>query len=255
MERLLIIVACLLCFNACHNLPIKTEIECDLLSYLKDSIHSFRNVEEIEVNGHISNETIDISYYSIPAGDFLSKMRENKEHIRFFNRDIKINENKSVYGVRFGNALKVGDGINYIYLVDLEMNQYHHARNFFLEGQLGSYYIIKRIQFEDYETIIWNSVTGKEELYLSGVSTIIHPVDSLIFYSRPMVLTLLDNSFQLNLFRINSGKIDILMDTCVEWFTSFAFFDKESNSIYYLHHFLENYELKSTYARMDIKFH
>jgi hypothetical protein len=37
----------------------------------------------------------------------------------------------------------------------------------------------------------------------------------------------------------------------VDWFTSFSFFDDENN-LYYIHSFYdENFEIKSTYAKME----
>lgn len=260
MKQVLFISCYFISLIACKNISVQkeeeikelTHLNVDVLTFLKDSSNLFKEIEEIELGGQISNANVNMHYYSIPEEEFFLALCENRDNIRFFDNNTKINEKRINQVNRHENGLRVGDDINYIYLVDLTTNKYHHARNFFLEDWIDPYYIIKRIQFEDSETILWNSKTGEEDLYLLGVTSSTN-VNSLVFYSVGMYVTLQDDGFNLSLFRIDSGRIDAIIETYANWYTTFPFFDKTGTSIYYIHHFLENYKVRSTYAKMDIE--
>ena len=243
---------CLLFFVSCDKSSQKNaERDADFLALLKDSTNVFRNIQEIEVNGELYDSNIILHFYSIPEEVFFTAVNRNNEHIRYFNRNIKLNEKREIgLGARDGAVLKIGCEHNYVYLVDILENRRHRARNFYFEDRIGLYYIIKRIQFEDAETVFWNSVTGEEDLYLLGTSVYTNTKDSLIFYSNTLKVTLEDKN-PVCLLKVNPSSIDTLLCVDTEWFTEFAFFDKEESSIYYIHCFYEDYVLKSTYARLD----
>ncbi len=136
-------------------------------------------------------------------------------------------------------------------MLDIAENNQHRARNFFLENKIGDFYIIKRIQFEDAETIFYNSGKGEEELFVNGLSICANSKDSLVLQSKYQPILPNNTNKQICLFKINSRKIDTLQCFNTDWFSSFSFFDKNDSSIYYIHSFYKNNNLVETYAKMN----
>lgn len=155
----------------------------DFFSILTDSLTIFNGVKEENIEGIVNGVNGSLKYHSIPKAIFFKALKKNIHNVRYFSRHIKLNENLSL-GKRTGSYLDVNGNFGHIYLVDLKENTTHRARNFFLENKLGSYYIVKRIQFEDLETVIWNSEDGKEEIFLNGISVSTKEKDSLVFSSN-----------------------------------------------------------------------
>ncbi|TKG94007.1 hypothetical protein EYV94_14730 [Puteibacter caeruleilacunae] len=235
----------------CKSKPdIQKEIESqeNVYAQIVDSIRYISDVEnDFETHGEISNDEVRLNYKTIPKEEFLDALKRNQGHVRLFNRKVKINENLSV-GKRIDETLTVGDSIDYIYLIDLQSNKYHRARNFFLEDKHGPYYIVKRLQFEDAETIIWNSKTNEEELILNGISASFR--NSLLFHCNSFRVTPEDKC-PVRLFKITETGVDALIEKYVDWSTFFSFFDKNGSSIYYIHVCNRDGEFKSAFARMD----
>ncbi|MFV0290985.1 MAG: hypothetical protein ACK5IJ_08870 [Mangrovibacterium sp.] len=205
----------------------------------------------MDISGDLKSNRVNIHYESIQEEEFLIAMKRNVDHIRCFTARLKLNESPA--GARVNSALTIGESPNYICLFDLPHNRFHRARNFFLEDRIGDFYIIKRIQFEDDETIFWNSVTGETALYLIGTSVVSRPQDSLVFYSSTFRVTPEDYN-PITLMKIHENKIDTLLDVNTNWTAHFSFFDKEHPIIYYIHSYYdENYDIIATYAKMEFK--
>lgn len=236
------------CDGQINNISSK---EFDSYSILKDSINLFQDVVEENINGEIEGINVSIHFYSIPEKEFLSAIKRNRINVRYFNINNKVNEYLgNNIGARNKSFLSIGGKFGYLYLVDLKENKFHMARNFFLENKIGDFFILKRIQFEDAETIFWNSKTGNEELVLDGISVSTSKKDSLIFYSSTFKVIPEDTN-PICLLKIREEGIDTLFYKETDWFTNFSFFDERDSSIYYIHKFYQDYKIKSIYAKMD----
>jgi len=233
----------------CNNTNTNTlvsEEDCFLVDFKTFLVSYFKPMEAM-ASGKIENNGIHLKYYSISQEEFFSALERNKSTIRYFDREKKINEFKTL--LRNGPLLKLTNCSEHIYLVDIQNDSNQKARNFFLEGMIGGFYIIKRNQFETFETILVNKKTLKEELYLRGVSASINLKDSLMLYSDPFYVIPGDNH-RILLLGLSNNKIDTLLYAQIPWFTEFSFFDQLNNEIYYIHSFFENYNEKSTFAKM-----
>lgn len=231
------------------------ETKLNDLSLLIDSVNIFGNVEEVNIQGQLQGTKAEIKFNSVSKDDFFVALKANKENVRHFSRTIKFNENVDCnIGNRNETTLKVGDKENFIYLVDLKENKKHYARNFFLENRVGHYYVVKRIQFEDAETILWNSKTGEVDVFIFGTSVCTNSRDSLLFYSSTFMVTPEDVN-PICLMKVKPDRIDTLLHVDTEWFTNFSFFHNKDSSIYYIHNYYEDYKLKSTFAKIDLKIH
>ncbi len=82
----LIIISCK--EQSLKNVSNKTEI----LTLLKDSLKVFKNVKELNIEGVLKGEKINIQYHSISEKEFYTAIEKNKNKIRYFNRKNKINE-------------------------------------------------------------------------------------------------------------------------------------------------------------------
>lgn len=240
-----------LCCISCTSPQVVNEKSDNRLSYLIDSTSLFKNVSYVDISGDFKNSNIEVHFQSIQEQEFLAAMELNIENIRCFTPKLKLNE--SIAGTRISSILSIGSSTNYIYLSDLSKDRFHRARNFFLEDRIGDYYIVKRIQFEDAETIFWNSETGEVDLYLLGTSVCSRSQDSLVFYSSTFRVTLEDYN-PIVLMRISDNEIDTLLNVDTNWTTYFSFFDKKDSIIYYIHSYYdENYDVISTYAKMEFE--
>lgn len=240
---------------SCQNYSKKgiKDTDFNLLSFLKDSTSILSNVSNIAIDGSLKENSTNVCFYSVPEEEFFSAIDRNKDHIRYFNRHIKLNEYTDNEIVSINDSIiKIEGKYKNIRLVDIEENVDHRARKFFLEDKIGSYYVIKQIQFEDAETRFWNSKTGIYDLILIGLSACISAKDSLIFYSNTFKV-MPEEETAVCLMKVLPDKIDTLLCKNVDWFTGFSFFDKEDSSIYYIHSFYEGGKLKSTYAKMIFK--
>ncbi len=223
--------------------------DTNLFGYLKDSINFFDKVYESDIVGIIEDSVMRIVFESVPKNEFFEAIKRNEKNVRYFTSKGKLNEatdriNKT--------TLRVGDDGNYMYLCDIAENKQHRARNFFLNNKIGDHYIVQRIQFEDAETILWNSKTGNEDLFLYGLSVCSREKDSLIFYTRYPLVTPKDET-PVCFLKIMSNKIDTIFYKYENWHADLAFFDNERNTLYYIHNFSENDEIKSTYAKLDFE--
>jgi hypothetical protein len=228
------------------------DVDFDLLSFLKDSTTILSNITDTVINGKLKGNSVNAYFHSISDEEFFAAINRNKNHIRYFNRSIKLNEfteNGIIY--RTDSILKIEGEYDNMCLVDADKNENHRDVRFFLEGRVGAYYIIKRIQFEDAETVFWNSKTGKEDLNLFGLSVCSNPKDSLVFYSNTFKVVP-EEKTSVCLMKIHYGRIDTLLHADTDWFTSFSFFDKKDSSIYYIHRFYDENNLKSIYAKMNL---
>ena len=223
-----------------------------LINFLQDSTTLFSNIEQIIINGEIESSKVRLKFYSVSEKEFMLALRDNEKNVRFFTKKNKFNENLLLpEGNRVDSVLRIGNNKEYIYLVDLRDRKNFRARNFFLEDKIGNFFIIKRIQFEDSETIFWNNETKEEELYLSGISVCTNSKDLLVFYSSTFKVTPEDKN-PVCLFSLKHNKVDTLLCINTDWFTHFSFFDMKDSSIYYIHSYYDDDILKSTYAKMDI---
>ena len=245
MRKTLFLLLLVSCSNPRQE---KANSGVELLSYLEDKTEIL-SFEESEVNGKLENENVVINYHSVSKNDFISAIKRNEESIRFFRRDIKINEYESSLSQRYNQYLRLQGDVDHLYLVDIEESSVHRARNFFLEGEVGGYYVIKRIQFEDAETILYNLDNGKEVIFINGISASIS--DSLLVYTGVLYSDFQQMSSPFTLLKINDSKIDTVIHSYVNWCTNFSFFDKSDSSIYYIHHQFNNDNLESTYAKME----
>lgn len=226
----------------------KKNANSDAISFLIDSTSILKNIVYIDIYGEIFNEKVKIIYYSIAEDIFFNALKNNRAEIKLFNKKHKINENFSYKNsLRNASVLRI-DSFSFI---DLPDSKKHYASFYFLENKLGKYFIIKKIEFEDEITIFWNSYSGKEEYFLQGLSNCSRSEDSLMFYCFPNRGYPI-SAAPIGLLKIKENKIDTLITVRTEWFTRYAFFDKYSSSIYYIHSWFDNFELKSTYAKMDL---
>ena len=127
-------------------------------------------------------------------------------------------------------------------------------KRYFLENKINNYFIIKTTQFEDAETIFLNSETGKQEFCFLGISSYTDAKNSLMFYSSPM-RSVIDDPALICIFKIETNKIDTLLYQKTEWYPKYAFFDKDSSWIFYIHSFYDSasYKLKSTFAKIELE--
>jgi hypothetical protein len=224
----------------------------ELVTLLKDSVFSLARLGEFEIMGEIETESMKIKFYSVSEDEFLNAITKNSEQVRFFRRNLKINE--SNYQRRKGNFIRLGNNIDYIYLSDLKASKTHRARNYFLEGKVGDFFVVKRIEFESKETILVSSKTLLEEHYLYGLSASISPQEPIMFYCNTFRVTL-DDEHEISFFKTDDVKIDTLLSARTQWFTEFSFFDSEGQTIYYIHSYFDDFVLRSSYARMDIVYY
>lgn len=258
MKTLLIylkILMFILIFSGCNS-PKDKEVSTqnqNVITILKDSVFSFAKIDEFEVNGEIETGLMKINYYSVSEDEFLNAVRENSERIRFFRRNLKINENN--FQRRKGNLIRLESSSEFINLSDLKASKTNRARNYFLEGKVGDYFVVKRIEFESKETILVNSKTLQEEFYLYGLSSCISHQEPIMFYCNTFRVTP-DDDHEISFFKTDNNTIDTLLKSRTQWFTEFSFFaDNNARSIYYIHSSIDDYVLRSTYAKMDIVYH
>lgn len=251
MKRLTIGLICLYFFllSCSKQKSNQTHENINLYSILNDSLDFFHDVHEKSIQGEIIGEKVKIKYYSISKESFFNAIQRNTNNIRLFNKHTKLNEDIKNAN-RKGFDLDIAGKFGHICLLDLDENAFHRARNFFLENKIGDYYIVKRIQFEDAETVFLNSKTGEEYLFLDGISVSTSTKDSLVFYSN-VFKVMPEDSNPICLMKIQGMDIDTLCCKNTDWFTNFSFFDERDSSIYYIHNCYEGYDLKSTYAKMD----
>ncbi len=257
MKTLLIylkILIFILIISGCGSPKEKVSTDNEnLIKILKDSVFSFAKINEFEVKGEIETELMKINYYSVSEDEFLNAVRKNSERIRFFRRNLKINE--SHYQRRTGNYLRLGSNSEFIYLSDLKPSNTNRARNYFLEGNVGDFFVVKRIEFESKETILVNSKTLQEEFYLYGLSSCISHQEPIMFYCNTFRVTP-DDDHEISFFKTDNNTIDTLLKSRTQWFTEFSFFDdNNARSIYYIHSSIDDYVLRSTYAKMDIVYY
>lgn len=245
-------IACFLA--ACQqvdNTPVdKGSVE--LLQFMKDSAKVFSSIIDMKISGEIKKDDISIKYYSVSEDEFISAFERNSKQIKYFSRKLKVNEGvDNEDSKRIGSLLCFGKDTNNIFLFDLSENKFHSARNFFFDSKIGNYYVIKRIQFEDAETLILNAETNEVELYIPYINVYTHPKDSILFLSDSWRVTLQDE-FNISIIKLSMDGIDTLLHSNTNWFSRFSFFDNTSHSIYYIHSIYKGNKIVSVYAKMDI---
>jgi len=250
--RGLIVIAGLL--SACRNVDINSK-ELDgtaILQCLKDSTTLLDNITNLHISDEIKKDSLNLRLLSVTKDEFMNALVRNSKHVKYFTRNYKINEgvdNETIK--RINSMLCVGNEPNNIFLFDLKKNKYHNARNFFFDSKIGNYYIIKRFQFEDAETIILNSVTNEVELYIPTINVTTCIKDSLLFISDSRMITSQDE-FSISIVKLSRCGIDTLFQSYTNWYSSFSFFDSDCSSIYYIHNTYLNNKIESGYAKMKL---
>lgn len=255
MKRFIIYIISVTCFFSCKHIDnsIDSNKVYESSQFLKDSTRIFSNITDLNINGKVNGNTANIKYYSITKDEFFNALEKNFEQIKYFSRKHKINEGfgSKTYN-RKDSILNIEVENECISLIDLKESQLNRARNFFFQSKIGGYYIVKRIQFEDGETMFINSKSGNIDLSIPTINVFTKSRDSLIFISDSRMIAV-GNEPTISLIRIRNSKLDTLLHSNTNWFTSFAFFDNNVASIYYIHEKYEQNDIGSTYARMDIE--
>lgn len=252
MKKITIILFVTIISISCKKYSVNVEDSTNngynIVKILNDSINFFNDVKEFSIDkNQMENDSIKIIYYSITKSEFFNAMYKNEKNIQFFNSDYKLNED-----IRFRkeNQITLTNTIDTIRFIDLPSTNINRPSYYFLQGIIGDFYIIKKIHFEDADTYLYNSKSlnlGKE---LSGITSSFESNKSLLFYIYNPFFSLKDSS-QLSFLKTNKNQVKYLLNVEVDWFTSFSFFDDENN-LYYIHSFYdENFEIKSTYAKME----
>ena len=252
---ILILFLGLTIFVSCNDHPKKTLIvnDFDMASFIKDSTTILSDITDTVIDGNLEGSKMNAHFYTIPEKEFVLAINRNKNHIRYFNRHIKLNEyNENGVIYRNDSVLKIKGKYNNAHFVDVKEDKNHRATKFFIEGRVGAYYLVKRIQFEDAETVFWNSETGKDDLHLRGLSVCVNPKDSLIFYSNTSRVVPEEKN-SICLMKVHPYEVDTLLCVNTDWATNFSFFDNEDSSIYYVHTFYDANKLESAYAKIDLK--
>lgn len=254
MKRLFIIyLLTIVCFLSCkHDLENDSNRTAkELLQVLKDSTHIFSNITDLEISGEIKGDITTIKYYSISTDEFLSALENNIEQISYFSRSKKINEGIGYNSYsRHDSVLSIITGKGQIEYVDLKESENNRARNFFFQSKTGDYYVVKKIQFEDGVTYFLNSKSGNVDLDILTINVFTN--DSLVFICSDSRIYSMAGEANISLLNAKNNKLDTILLSNTDWYTSFAFFDSKKPSMYYIHEKYKEDSLVSTYARMDI---
>jgi hypothetical protein len=250
---ILIIVIIANLFTQCRSGSVENA-QIDIIDFIEDSTSIFNGVTQFIVNGELQGSKATLKFYSISEDSFRSAIRENVENIRLFNRKYKVNENLGIKNCfRKDSLLVLESANNQIKLIDQKEGFPNRAQSYFLEDKIGAFFVVKWVGFEDAGIMFLNSNTLEVELSLKGLTTYTNRKDSLVFYISPMRDVFIEeNDLCLLQLRLDNS-MDTLLFAKTRWFPDFAFFDNSNTSLYYIHSFYDNYELKSTYAKMEIE--
>lgn len=218
---------------------------------LKDSTHIFSGISDFNINGEVEGCKLNIEYTSVSEEDFFTAIERSSEQVKYYSRKDKVNEGVgcSQYS-RIDSLLEINIRDKKVSFFDLEESELHSARSYFLQSIIGSHYIIKRIQFEDGETMFLNSKSGDIDFRIPLINVFSN--DSLLFVSDSRLITFGQNP-TISLMQIRNNKLDTLLHAETNWFTHFAFFDKQEASIYYIHEKSEDNRIVSTYGKINIE--
>lgn len=240
-------------FQQCDIKPEKIthEQENQAVEVITDRLIDMANISEFVIYDSIHSEKMNLVINSVSKNEFIQAMRENSANLRLFDKTLKVNE--FLPKNRKDLVLQLGNEIDYIYLADIADSKFFRARNYFYEGRINGYHVVKRIQFEDKETIFVNDTSFNEDFVFNGLSLSLNMSSKLFLFCNTFRITN-DDDYELSIFKIENGILDTLINTETSWFTEFSFFDNKKNTVYYIHSFFEGQELKSTYAKMDYFF-
>lgn len=253
MKKSIILISLIFIFIGCKNrVVVNNENSFGAFQLFRDSLKIFSGVSDIRVSGEEKSSYAKIKYHSISEKEFISAFNKNAKQIKSFSFRHKINEGiDNIVSFRDDSVLSVvNNGVN-VAFTDIEESKYHRARRFFFDCKIGSYFIVKKTQFEDQETLLLNSITGKVDLNIPTINVFTNIRDSFIFVSDSRYISAEDET-PICLIKINDTRIDTLLHSSTKWFSPFAFFDKDESTMYYIHKFYKENNVVSTYAKMDI---
>jgi hypothetical protein len=257
MKRLLfftiaIIFIVLSCKINDDNYSVKDESK--LIRLLKDSTYLFNNLKDIEIKGEIENENFFTNFHSISETDFFDAFNRNRNKIRFFARNIKINEPIDYIGVqRNDSVLLFENDSKRISFIDLKEDTIHRARFYFLDEKIGSYWILKKIQFEDEETLLVNSISGEISYSFPTINIFCDRNDSLLLISDSRKIDLGMNEATINILKLSNSEIDTLITSTTSWWTNFAFFDIQDKAYYFILNRNDNNQVISVYSKLSLE--
>lgn len=221
-----------------RNVTIKNK------NLIKDSLQIFENIDSVEVKGKIIDGNKSLIYESVDEEEFFRRLKVNIKDIRYFSRDKVFNEN-----------IKLKEKYNSLNIFCNQESLNDRPKIYFYHSLISDFLIIQKIHFEDTETLLIDIRDKKVEKNLLGMSVSVNSKRNLFFYNDNNAFAPEENT-KIVLFKVKNSKIEKVFSSEVKWFTSFSFFDKDSNYIYYLHsYYNEQYNIVSTYAKMEISTH
>lgn len=239
MKKIFKIVVIVFLLQSCANRNSMIENK----NLIKNKLQIFENIDSIEVKGEIINGNKRLIYESVDEEEFFRKLKVNIKEIRYFSRDKAFNEN-----------IKLKERYNSLNICKQE-NLNDRPEICFYHSLIGDFLIIQKVHFEDTETFLIDIRDKNVEKNLLGMSISVNSEKNLFFYNDNSVFSPEDNT-KIVLLKVNNSKIEKVFSSEVNWFTSFSFFDKNSNYIYYLHsYYNDQYKIISTYAKMEISIH
>lgn len=255
MKKLLMVLSISFGFSVlCLGLKsCDNDIKEQKISDFVDSLTVKFNISEFYNSGNLEVENAIVKFQSVTKDEFYKALEKNKNHIRYFSREKRINEfidNELI--IRSDTMLQIFGNNDVLTFYDTSNTKIQRSEKFFLEGKIGKYFILKRIHFEDSNTFFINSKTLETELSLHGLSVSVHPSLPIIFYCNTLRVTPLDKH-QLLIINLQNEQLEIILDIQLDWFTIFSFFDKDEATVYYIHSFFDDYELKSTYSKIEFE--
>ena len=199
------------------------------------------------VEGTLEGEGGVISYSSISKDEFYRRLEQYQKEVRFFSPEDRINEAKSIHVKRVDSLLSIATNDDSLFFRD---NRPERLK-FFYGGQVGDYHLVKKIHFEDSETLLYDRNTGRERLSLYGIGVSACLEDGTLLYTNAMYPQIMDE-IRFMLMSINGCEIDTLVNADVDWYPGVAFFG-DCKTVFYMHNEDDSLGVsKSSYAKMEI---
>lgn len=242
-------VICYLLFTSCIQKNFQTQKlignEEVLNILISKGYFEFQN--EIQVDGRLENERLIISYFSVTQEEYFEAFKNNQNHIDFFGREFRVNEQLKSGSERKDDTLLV---IN-TDLKDLIFKDYKEKSIYFYEDKVENLHVVKGYQFEDAYSYFIDSSTGEIVDRLWGTQIKNFPGDNLFLYSDGIIFDY-DQLTEVAFLESNYSGIDTLLTVDNQWIAKNAFFSKQ-NEVFYIHTDYSNGIFKSSYAKMEIR--
>ena len=204
----------------------------ELVEYLKSENKLFFPSDSllIDTSFIIKGEDLELRFNSITKSQYFNKIRNSKKPLRFQHDSVSFNDELiSEYTWKQDTLILRSNGSRLWTHTDPDSNDKRFVYK--VMGEIGAYYVIHAIEFEDHFLWLLNKNDGVVSHYFDFPAFALNTEKNWLLYADGLIHHYSDST-RLYMIEANSAKLDTLLATDINWSFYRPFFTSNDEIVF-----------------------